>query len=93
MRRGGVVLSAGMTGVKIPRHVGSWFVMGVGIPALDRSGNARTLFALGSETFGPSVQPMMVDERGNVICVKMLDAAAGRFEKFEERTGWKILRK
>ena len=68
-RRNRVQLRLGMTGVRIPRHVGTWRVT-ARFEAVDADGNPRAVYAVKHERL-ESAARMAVTETGAVICVKL----------------------
>ena len=68
-RRNRVQLRLGMTGVRIPRHVGTWRVEDA-MPALAPDGSAVAVCAVKHERL-ESAARMAVTETGAVICVKL----------------------
>lgn len=64
-----VSLRLGMTGVRIPRHVGTWRVT-ARIDATGPDGSPCAVYAVKSERF-ESAARMAVTETGAVICVKL----------------------
>ena len=68
-RKNRVSLRLGMTGVRIPRHVGTWRVT-ARFEAVDADGNPRAVYAVKSETL-ENAPRMAVTETGEVVCVKL----------------------
>lgn len=68
-RRNRVSLRLGMTGVRIPRHVGTWRVT-ARIEATGPDGSPCAVYAVKSERL-ESAPHMAVTEHGSVICVKL----------------------
>ena len=64
-----VSLRLGMTGVRIPRHVGTWRVT-ARIEATGPDGSPCAVYAVKSERL-ESAPRMAVTEHGSVICVKL----------------------
>ena len=67
--RNRVSLRLGMTGVRIPRHVGTWRVT-ARIEATGPDGSPCAVYAVKSERL-ESAPRMAVTEHGSVICVKL----------------------
>lgn len=68
-RRNRVSLRLGMSGVRIPRHVGTWRVT-ARIEATGPDGSPCAVYAVKSERL-ESAPRMAVTEHGSVICVKL----------------------
>ena len=68
-RKKAVSLRPNMTGVRIPRHVGTWRVT-ARIEATGPDGSPCAVYAVKSERL-ESAPRMAVTEHGSVICVKL----------------------
>lgn len=68
-RKNRVSLRLGMTGVRIPSHVGTWRVT-ARFEAVDADGNPRAVYAVKHERLEGAPR-MAVTEQGEVICAKL----------------------
>ena len=83
-RKERVSLRLGMTGVRIPRHVGTWRVERV-LPAIRPDGETVAVFVVKHERL-ESAPRMLADKTGSVICVRLCPDWQDQLE----RKGWKF---